>query len=120
MTETVAKQTAARRHPLLRALRRARYNPLLSSILYRVGAPVRSVADAVGRQIARKVRLNGGQATYDGIRLCFPRDVGPDFLSNIVWYGQDGFEPYTWRVLKMCLEGAGTFFDIGANIGFYT
>jgi hypothetical protein len=59
MTETVEEQDAIRRRPLVRALQRARYHPLLSSILYGVGRPVRALTESAGRQIARKVRLNG-------------------------------------------------------------
>ena len=120
MTEMVGGPNVIRRRLLARTLQRARYQPLLSRILYGVGRPVHSVAETISREIARKVRLNGGEATYDGIRLRFPRDVGPGYLSNITWYGQDGFEPHTWTALKTCLEGAGTFLDIGANIGFYS
>ncbi len=120
MSEPVERHDAPRSNPFGRALQRARYQPLLSRMFYGVGRPVRALVEILGRQIAQKVRLNGGEVTYDGIRLVFPRYVGTGYLSNIAWHGEDGFEPHTWRVLKTCLQGAGTFFDIGANIGFYS
>jgi FkbM family methyltransferase len=101
-------------------LRRARYAPPVAAILYAGARPVHDAAAMIRRQIVAKVRRNGGSADYDGIRITFPRGVGQSFLSDISWRGRDGFEPNTWRVLRRLIGEAGTFIDVGANVGFYS
>jgi FkbM family methyltransferase len=99
---------------------RARYVPLIAASLYAVSRPIFWASEALKQTISRKVRRNGGSVRYDGIPLQFPIGVGHDYLSNISWLGINGFEPSTWRTMRRYIEAAGTFIDIGANIGFYS
>ena len=105
---------------MLSFLRRARYNPVLSACLYAIARPLFDASGLIHTEIGRKVRRNGGRAIYDGIELKFPINVGADFLSAICLLGTEGFEPYTWRTLRPLIERAGTFIDVGANIGLYS
>lgn len=99
---------------------RARYSPPIARTLYALARPLHIAASGLARQLTRKVRRNGGSAVYDGVELAFPVGVGADFLSSVTWHGIDGFEPHTWRVLRREIEGARTFIDVGANVGFYS
>jgi FkbM family methyltransferase len=111
-----------RRHenPLKTFLKRLRSNALVSAGLYAIARPVHGIGDKLQSWTVRYVRRNGGTATYDGIDLRFPKNVGIGFLSAITWHGTGGFEPHTWRTLRRLIETSGTFLDIGANIGFYS
>lgn len=102
------------------SLQHLRYRPAIATLLYLITKPLYESAGILRRSLRHKIRRNGGGGIYDGIQLVFPRDVGTDFLSNISWLGMDGFEPYTWRTIRSLVEGAGSFIDIGANIGFYS
>ena len=97
-----------------------RLNPVVSRVLFALFCPVRRFAVFASEQIPKKIQRNGGIATFDGIRLIFPRHVGAGFLSAISWHGVNGFEPHTWRTLRFLLKDAGTFIDVGSNIGFYS
>ena len=72
--------------------------------------------------IARKayIGLRGRTVAYDGIPLTFPPGIADGLLWSIARHGVSGFEPETWRTLRSLLPGAGTFLDIGANLGFYS
>ena len=101
-------------------LRRLRADPTFASSLYAICRPIYAVAKSIENLITRSVKRSGGSATYDGIALNFPPNVGPEFLSLISWHGTQGFEPNTWRTLRALIEKSGTFIDVGANIGFYS
>ncbi len=100
-------------------LRQLRFNPAIATCLYWTARPIFDVSGHLRAQIASKLRRNGGAITYDGIGLRFPRNVGTGFISSICWHGVDGFEPHTWATLRALLKDAGTFLDVGSNIGFY-
>lgn len=100
-------------------LQRARLHPVVATLLYAAAMPVQRAAHFTDEQIVRRIRRNGGSATYDGCRLIFPTNVGPGFLSLISWQGMDGYEPLVWRTLRELLVSAGTFIDIGAHIGLF-
>lgn len=74
----------------------------------------------IARQIRTKGKLNGITIRYDSIEVKFPKDVGVGFSSSIFWKGNDGFEPYTWRVIRALSKQADVFVDIGSNFGFYS
>ena len=101
-------------------LNRVRYSSAVSRVLYPVSRVLHAPAEFVARQIPQKIRRNGGTASYDGVSITFPSGVGADFLSQISWHGVRGFEPDTWRELRRLIVGAGTFLDVGANIGLYS
>jgi FkbM family methyltransferase len=103
----------------LAALRRLRFNPVVADTLYWVARPLFDIAGFARGVFSQRLRRNGGSAEYDGIALHFPRNVGSEFISSICWHDIDGFEPDTWRTLRKLLQGAGTFLDVGSNIGFY-
>src|SRR5688572_4800343 len=47
--------------------------------------------------------------------------IDDNYLSfQLFWRGGDFYEPITRTVLESLAEQGGTFFDIGANIGFYS
>ncbi len=104
---------------IARLLRQARFNPALSAVLYVLARPAFNATGFLNVQIARKLRRNGGSAVYDEFVLHFPKNVGVEFLSSICWHGTAGFEAQTWATLRSLLKNAGTFLDIGANIGLY-
>ena len=103
-----------------KALQRLRYRPTIAAFLYLIAKPLYNAAGGVRRLLRSKIRRNGGAVVYNGIPLSFPRDVGTGFLSNISWLGTDGYEPSTWRTIRSLVEEAGSFIDVGANIGFYS
>lgn len=101
-------------------LNKLRYVPGISRILYPVSRALHAPAAYLHRTIPRKVRRNGGSTVYDGVPLNLPEGVGADFLSLISWHGVQGFEPNTWRELRRPITDAGTFLDVGANVGLYS
>lgn len=81
----------------------------ISSFLRVALRPVQRVCCTINQQIRMKVWANGATVTYDDIRVCFPKSVGVLYCTNI-----------SWRMIRYFLERSNTFFDIGANIGFYS
>jgi FkbM family methyltransferase len=91
------------------------------SLLFRIGLrPVQKSCEWVSQQIRMKVWANGAATNYDGVKVRFPRNVGVGICSNIYWNGVNGFEPYTWNVIKHFLPRSKIFIDIGSNIGIYS
>lgn len=47
--------------------------------------------------------------------------VGQNYLSfQLFWLGTQFYEPVTTLVLQELLQAGSTFFDVGANVGFYS
>lgn len=102
-----------------RFVRRIRQNRVVAAMAW-PGATALHATSSVMSKFTEKVRRNGGTVTYAGIALCFPPDVGIQFLSDIHWRGIDGYEPDVWRVLRELLPSSGSFIDVGAHIGFFS
>lgn len=99
-----------------RLLDPVRYDRRISRLARYIAQPI----VAAGRQAEQKVWINGGTATYDGLDITFPPDVGVYLLSRIYWCGLEGYEPAVWRTIKALLPPEGLFVDVGANVGFYS
>jgi FkbM family methyltransferase len=91
------------------------------SLLFRICLrPLQNVCELISQQVKMKVWVNGAATSYDGMKIRFPRNVGVGICSNIYWNGVNGFEPYTWNVIKHFLPRSSIFIDIGSNIGLYS
>lgn len=97
-----------------------RFNYYIALILLYLLLPAQKIFSFFGNQIQMKVWRNGGKVKYDGINICFPKNIGVSYSSLIYWNGVNGFEPNTWKVLKKIILQSNHFLDIGANIGFYS
>src|SRR5215469_6362998 len=49
------------------------------------------------------------------------RNVDENYLAfQLFWHGGDYYEPLTRSLLSRLIKQGGTFFDIGAHVGFFT
>ena len=78
-----------------------RFDPRVSHLAVTGLRPVQKICQFVEKQIRMKVWLNGGRVRYDGIELRFPQNVGVSYASGIFWNGLAGYEPTTWRALRI-------------------
>lgn len=101
-------------------LNRIRYNYYFSKVTSFVAWPFYKLFQWLLKQIRTKIKINGTTLMYDSISIMFPKNVGIGFSSNIFWKGDDGFEPYTWKVIKAISQKSTGFIDIGSNFGFYS
>ncbi len=85
--------------------------PITRPYLERLG--MRTKPEWFGDRIV-KLRLPSGRT----LRLA---SAGADYLSfNLFWRGISYHEPFTAALARELIDPGGTFFDIGANIGFYS
>lgn len=103
-----------------RWLKDVRNNYFISKVFIFVGKPVHQTFVFLANQIQMKVKKNGGELIYDGIKIDIPKNVGVGMASNIFWNGTAGFEPWTWQTIKQCTLRADIFLDIGSNFGLYS
>jgi FkbM family methyltransferase len=86
-----------------------------SSGLRRIASPLgmRIRSEWLGSRIARVGLANGRIARLAGVAQSY-------MTFELHWKGWRYFSPYSILTLERLLSGAGTFYDIGANIGYYS
>ena len=81
--------------------------PLLSNI------GMRTSHGLFGKRLV-SIKFSNGRS----FRLCH---VDDSYLAfQLFWYGGDFYEPLTRSLLSRLIKQGGTFFDIGAHVGFFT
>lgn len=96
-----------------------RHNFLVSGVSSRCARALRRACLSASDQIRRKVWVNGGTVSLDGVTLVLPRDVGVPYLTSIYWNGGRDYEPWTRAVLPQLFLRSRHFVDVGSNIGLY-
>lgn len=102
-----------------RFLKRLQLTPALSHLSAALIRPFYRVATRISGRVPWAIKVNGARVSCEGIHLVFPANTGVMYSTLIYWRGNAGYEAATWGVLKSLFAKAGTFLDIGSNIGLY-
>jgi FkbM family methyltransferase len=101
------------------ALDRLRHRRIPSLLLRVPAKPLVALSDLVADQTRRKVKINGGTVSVDGISLRFPPDVGTIHLSQLYWHRETSDEG-VWWILRALIPEAVRFADVGSYVGLYS
>lgn len=102
-----------------RIVKRLRYHYLASRVILVAAYPI-IYFGRLAAWLKIRVKINGGQVTYYGTSLYFPRNIGVNILTRIYWNGDGGFEKYFGKFITAAFDRADVFFDVGSNFGFYS
>lgn len=56
----------------------------------------------------------------EGRKVAIEANPTSYLAKRLFWYGHEGFEPGVFRVFRALLGQSEVFFDVGANIGYYS